>query len=291
MKNAKFAGVQRLLSAVFAATVALTSVQIPVYATPQTQAAEQTSQLVNIAGDCEITVPSSQSGYGAERMTDGDSSTMWIQNDGTWPSTVSLKLPADNTKRIKKVVLKFESGQSAWGVDVTLSHALNNVTSDLVIDNTATVTSFDDGYEFTYDTALSFTHTFIELSNPTNNGAAGGFWPALAEVEIWAENESGEESLTNVAPAATITSVGGDTAQKATSQMRTIVLSMYLMVVECPLCQTVHGSKWNWIGNILSNPWRLLLSICLLTKTISSLPSISMGRVQLTRNGRHSLPE
>ena len=34
MKNAKFAGVQRLLSAVFAATVALTSVQIPVYATP-----------------------------------------------------------------------------------------------------------------------------------------------------------------------------------------------------------------------------------------------------------------
>lgn len=215
MKNAKFAGVQRLLSAVFAATVALTSVQIPVYATPQTQAAEQTSQLVNIAGDCEITVPSSQSGYGAERMTDGDSSTMWIQNDGTWPSTVSLKLPADNTKRIKKVVLKFESGQSAWGVDVTLSHALNNVTSDLVIDNTATVTSFDDGYEFTYDTALSFTHTFIELSNPTNNGAAGGFWPALAEVEIWAENESGEESLTNVAPAATITSVGGDYGTKS----------------------------------------------------------------------------
>lgn len=53
MKNAKFAGVQRLLSAVFAATVALTSVQIPVYATPQTQAAEQTSQLVNIAGDCD----------------------------------------------------------------------------------------------------------------------------------------------------------------------------------------------------------------------------------------------
>ena len=50
MKNAKFAGVQRLLSAVFAATVALTSVQIPVYATPQTQAAEQTSQLVNIDG-------------------------------------------------------------------------------------------------------------------------------------------------------------------------------------------------------------------------------------------------
>ena len=215
MKNAKFAGVQRLLSAVFAATVALTSVQIPVYATPQTQAAEQTSQLVNIAGDCEITVPSSQSGYGAERMTDGDSSTMWIQNDGTWPSTVSLKLPADNTKRIKKVVLKFESGQSAWGVDVTLSHALNNVTSDLVIDNTATVTSFDDGYEFTYDTALSFTHTFIELSNPTNNGATGGFWPALAEVEIWAENESGEESLTNVAPAATITSVGGDYGTKS----------------------------------------------------------------------------
>ena len=132
MKNAKFAGVRRLLSAVFAATVALTSVQIPVYATPQTQAAEQTSQLVNIAGDCEITVPSSQSGSGAERMTDGDSSTMWVQNDGTWPSTVSLKLPADNTKRIKKVVLKFESGHSAWGVDVKLSHALNNVTSDLV---------------------------------------------------------------------------------------------------------------------------------------------------------------
>lgn len=215
MKNAKFAGVRRLLSAVFAATVALTSVQIPVYAAPQTQAAEQTSQLVNIAGNCEITVPSSQSGRDAAYLTDGDNSTLWIQNDGTWPSTVSLKLPADNTKRIKKVVLKFESGHSAWGVDVKLSHALNNVTSDLVLDDTSTVTSFDDGYEFTYDTALSFTHTFIELSNPTNNSAAGGFWPALAEVEIWAENESGEESLTNVAPAATITSVGGNYGTKS----------------------------------------------------------------------------
>ena len=153
MKNAKFAGVQRLLSAVFAATVALTSVQIPVYATPQTQAAEQTSQLVNIAGDCEITVPSSQSGRDAAYLTDGDNSTLWIQNGGTWPSTVSLKLPADNTKRIKKVVLKFESGHSAWGVDVKLSHALNNVTSDLVLDDTSTVTTFDDGYKCTYDTA------------------------------------------------------------------------------------------------------------------------------------------
>ena len=101
MKNAKFAGVRRLLSAVFAATVALTSVQIPVYAAPQTQAAEQTSQLVNIAGNCEITVPSSQSGRDAAYLTDGDNSTLWIQNGGTWPSTVSLKLPADNTKRIR----------------------------------------------------------------------------------------------------------------------------------------------------------------------------------------------
>ena len=34
-------------------------------------------------------------------------------------------------------------------------------------------------------------------------------------MEIWAENESGEESLTNVAPAATITSVGGDYGTKS----------------------------------------------------------------------------
>ena len=74
---------------------------------------------------------------------------------------------------------------------------------------------FDDVYEFEYETPLNFTHTYITLSNPQNDGQPGAFWPAIAEVEIWAEASSEESDLTNVAPQATITSVGGDAGVKS----------------------------------------------------------------------------
>ena len=203
---------QKLLAVVFVTTLIVTSIQMPSYAAAEEAKAEN-GNLVNIASDCIITVPSAE--RPAENMVDGDETTLWVQNGEQWPSTVSFQLPADNTKRVKKVVVKFEKGHTPWSVDVTLSHALNNVTSDLIVDDVKANHSFDDTYEFVYDVPLNFTHTYITLSNPMNNGSAGAFWPAIAEVQILVEEESEESSLINVAPNAIVTSVGGNAGNKS----------------------------------------------------------------------------
>lgn len=54
---------------------------------------------MNIAPESEITVPSSEAGKEKENLVDGDDATLWVQNGDTWPSEISLKLPADNTKK------------------------------------------------------------------------------------------------------------------------------------------------------------------------------------------------
>lgn len=110
-------------------------------------------------------------------------------------------------------------------------------------------------------------------------------------MEIWAENESGEESLTNVAPAATITSVGGDYGTKSNLTDEDYS-SLY--VFNGGGMSTLPDGAWIEMELDREYPVKSMeaaFELCLLTKTISSLPSISMGRVQLTRNGRHSLPE
>ena len=70
-------------------------------------------------------------------------------------------------------------------MDVSLKYALNNVTSDLVgVPGSTKTAKFDDGYTFEFENAQAMTHLYVELSNPKNNGATGGFWPAIAEAEI-----------------------------------------------------------------------------------------------------------
>ena len=59
------------------------------------------------------------------------------------------------------------------------------MTSDLVdVEGSAKTAAFDDGYEFEFDTAQAMSHLYVVLSNPGNNGAAGAFWPAIAEAEM-----------------------------------------------------------------------------------------------------------
>lgn len=149
--------------------------------------------LTNIASGCEITVPDAE--HPASNMVDGDTTTLWVNNGAVWPCTAAFELPKANTKCVKKVVLKFESGHTAWGVDVKLQYALNNITSDLITPegSAKTVASFDDGYEYVFETPQSMTHLYITLDNPKNNGAAGGFWPAIAEAEIYVDNGAEEE--------------------------------------------------------------------------------------------------
>ena len=107
------------------------------------------SGLSNIAADCEISVPSEEGANVKENMVDGNPSSLWVNNGANWPCTVTFALPKANTKCVKKIVLKFESGHTPWSVDVSLKYALNNVTSDLVsVPGSAKTAKFDDGYTF-----------------------------------------------------------------------------------------------------------------------------------------------
>ena len=102
---------------------------VPVTALAETGAG---SGLENIAADCTITVPSEQnSDKSKDKMVDGDTGTMWVNNGAQWPATVEFALPASNTKCVKKVVVKFEN-QTNRSMDVSLKYALNGVTSDLI---------------------------------------------------------------------------------------------------------------------------------------------------------------
>ena len=159
------------------------------------------SGLSNIAADCEISVPSEEGANVKENLVDGNPSSLWVNNGANWPCTVTFALPKANTKCVKKIVLKFESGHTPWSVDVSLKYALNNVTSDLVgVPGSAKTAKFDDGYTFEFENAQAMTHLYVELSNPKNNGATGGFWPAIAEAEIYIDNGAEETvELENIA--------------------------------------------------------------------------------------------
>ena len=178
-------------------------------------AEEKVSKLVNIAGEAVPTVPSSEGGKGPEHLIDGDDTTLWVNNGATWPTTVELKLSAENTKKVKKVVVKFEKGHDNWSVDLKLSHALNGVTSDLIEDNRVEGHHFNDVYEYTFAEPLAMSHLFVTLDNPKDGAAAGQYWPAVAEIEVWAEDDTQNVELSNVAGTAAITSVGGDAGNKA----------------------------------------------------------------------------
>lgn len=217
MKKHKSVLLTRLFCTAAAAAVTVGSLGLPVPVIAQENegiSAQAETQLVNIADSCQITVPSSEGSRGPENMVDGDPSTLWVNNGAKWPCDIQFAIPAEITSPIKKVTVTFESGHSAWGVDVSLAHVVNSVV-DAPIEDAASTVNYDDGFEYTFDQAISASHINLSLSNPTNNGAAGAFWPAIAEVEIWTEQEKDDTGETiNVAPSAVITSVGGSAGNK-----------------------------------------------------------------------------
>lgn len=161
---------------------------------------EAAGSLENIAADCEIIVPSEQGGRPASNMVDGDTNTMWINNGGDWPCTVEFALPAANTKCVKKVVLKFES-HSNRSMDVKLQYALNGVVSDLVdVPGSEKTATLSEGYEFAFDTPQAMSHLYVTLNRPLTDGAAGLFWPAITEAEIYIDQGAEEVvELENIA--------------------------------------------------------------------------------------------
>ena len=164
-------------------------------AVPLTAAAEENSdaRLRNIAAECDIEVPSWEGTRTPDKMVDGKTDTMWVNNGGNWPCTVEFALPADNTKRVRKVVLKFEN-ESGRSMDVSLKYALNGVTSDLiVVDGSEQTAMLTEGYVYEFGTPQAMSHLYVTLTNPLTNGAAGLFWPAIAEAEIYVDEDSEEE--------------------------------------------------------------------------------------------------
>ena len=218
MKKHKSVLMTRLLCTAAAAAVTVGSLGLPMPVIAQDNAGisvQAETGLVNIADRCQITVPSSEGSRTPDNMVDGDPNTLWVNNGAKWPCDIQFAIPAEETSPIKKVVVKFEKGHTPWGVDVSLSHVVNSVVDAPIEDTTKTV-NYDDGFTFTYDQGGNFSHLNLTLSNPTNNGEPGGFWPAIAEVEIWTEKKQDEEAeIVNVAPSATISSVGGNAGNKA----------------------------------------------------------------------------
>lgn len=174
----------------------------------------QTGNLINIAKECTIMVQGEQ--QSASNMVDRDKGTLWINNNGNWPDEVVFQLPEGLTSKVKKVILHFEQGHASWSVDVALSHALNNVTSDYIVDNYKQDHSLSQEYVYTYDVALNMTHEKFVFSNPKNNGQQGAFRIAIAEVEIWVEDDATPlEAYDNLTKGALITSTKDTLTQRA----------------------------------------------------------------------------
>ena len=176
---------------------------------PQAELTEvDTTGLMNVTGQCTITTLSDTNDKPKTNLYDGNYTTLWGQNNA-FPGEVTFVLPQKGEK-LKTVILSFEPNKTAWGVTVTL-------TADGTQVDQQVVASFDDKYVYTFETAQEVSSLKVGLSNPTNDGAAGAFWPALAEAEIWVEPKPVDLStLTNLAPKATITKNGTGTCNMDT---------------------------------------------------------------------------
>lgn len=165
--------------------------EFPRAARPLAAETVDTTGLVNITSRCAITTKSDSSDKPKENLYDGNYATLWGQSS-TFPGEVTFGLP-QNAGKVKTIILSFEQGHPAWGMDITL-------TADGVQADQQTVASFDDKYIYTFQEAQTVSSLKIGLTNPTNNGETGGFWPALAEAEIWTEPQPVDLStLTNIA--------------------------------------------------------------------------------------------
>lgn len=202
MKQSLTKRLKQTLSIVVTAGCSLSMLQTPIQAAVP-------SELENIAADFTITVPSEQSGKPKENMVDGDASTLWVSNGAQWPATLIFRAPLD-TPPIYKMVVKLESGHPDWTMDVKLQHAVNSVTDDLIPDTEKDDFSFNDTFTYTWEDGISASHFYLTLSDPKNGGAAGAFWPGIAEVELFTEkggNNPDSSDLVNIAGNGTISSI------------------------------------------------------------------------------------
>ncbi len=207
----KYKGHKSAAALLLCVVLLFSSLPFTAFASDGETAAQSSATLTNIAGQCAVSVSAdAQSGYPAENMVDGDASTAYIANNGVWPVTATFQLPSDNVEAVQKVEISFLNDASYPNrmVDVEISYAQNNVTSDPISLETLSGHLLSGSIVITPEKNMS--HLYITLSNPmADSSTTGAFWAAIAEVGIYVEGETETGNFVNVAPQATVTSVGG----------------------------------------------------------------------------------
>lgn len=160
-------------------------------ATVQLQNAPRTGgeRLINVADQAEITAPQAQSGRPTSNMVDGDLSTMWVKDNGGFPCDVVFAFSRNLT--VKRIELDFERSTEYpnRAVTVKLAKNQNGITADPETIREPVQHKLGETlvYENTDGTTLD--RLEITLSEPKadyDTGAQGLFWPAIAEVRIYA---------------------------------------------------------------------------------------------------------
>lgn len=144
--------------------------------------------LVNIAPTANITTAAPQSGRPASNLVDGDLTTLWVKNQGGFPADLDFSFGNKNLQRIEIFFEKHDTRS----VKVALAGAINGITegggayASLLAPTTV---ALKDTLVHVFDTPRSVSDLKITLSDPKDGTATGAFWPAVAEVRIWAEDK------------------------------------------------------------------------------------------------------
>ena len=139
--------------------------------------ASAAEKLVNVALNATATTEDgSYQTNVVENVIDGDLATNW-QTQGVWPATAVIQL--DMGRSISEVAVKLGGDDdAARTVTVVVEYAQNGVTSDLIAFGTQTVTlTGSKEARFALPQAVSATHFYVTLKDPTQNGNPGQFWP------------------------------------------------------------------------------------------------------------------
>ncbi|MCM1297239.1 MAG: alpha-N-acetylglucosaminidase N-terminal domain-containing protein, partial [Muribaculaceae bacterium] len=138
-------------------------------------------KLIEVASLCpEISVPSNESAV--SKMLDGKVTTWWAADSGSWPANVDFTLPGNML--VKRVEVDFEHFDGRT-FNLTIARAVNNVTSDYQDLGSKDGHSANETYVLDLGEGQRMTHVRVAL-----RGTNGQAWPAIAEVRIYALDET-----------------------------------------------------------------------------------------------------
>lgn len=151
--------------------------ETPLYteAAADLSAADGTADLKNVIRQCTFEANSDR---GPENCYDGDYTSFWGQNSG-FPGTFVIKPPAA-ANQVKTVKVYFQANQG-----VTVAFSVDGKAVDTQVVNA--IADAPSCYTYTFDTATEVSELKFYLTDPTNSSGPAGFWPCIAEAEVWAD--------------------------------------------------------------------------------------------------------